>query len=506
MAKAPVFAEEDFNKKYVALPTLQAFHASNAFFRGVMGPVGSGKTVGCVMELYTRGLEQRPFHGVRRSRFALIRTSYPELVNTTLKTFQEWIPAGLCPITRGITIGGTLRADLPDGTRAEIEFIFLAMDIDDDAKKLKSLELTGAFLNEASEVKKPILDLLTTRVDRYPAKISGGTNWSGIIADTNPPDDSHWWYKMAEIEKPEGYQFWKQPPAMIKLVTKKDEPPEYVPNDGSRGIPAAENIENHNSGFNYYTRQIPGKDVEWIKVFVLGEYGSIFTGKLVYPDFSDTMHVAKEELKPHRGLPLIVGFDFGLTPSCVFVQLTLRGQLRVLDELTSVDMGIERFARDIVTPFIKRKYSGMQIQSVGDPAGVSRSQSDETTCFQILAQQGLPTEPAPTNNPLTRIAGVTWFLTKLVDGEPGFLLSPNCQILRKGFLGGYHYRKVNIKGVSDRFAETPDKNEFAHLADSLQYACGFLRSAGSGSSLANPDYSMAPVARKVKHRDLSPWT
>jgi len=471
-----------------------------------MGPVGSGKTVGNVLELYTRGLEQNVFNGVRRSRFALIRNTYPELISTTLKTFQEWVPDGLCHVTRGINIGGFLRADLPDGTKVEMEFMFLALDIEDDAKKLKSLELTGAFINEASEIRKSVLDLLTTRVDRFPGPNKGGCKWSGIIADTNPPDDSHWWYQMAEVEKPEGYEFWKQPPAMIKLPTKKDEPPEYVPNDGSRGVPAAENIENHNSGFNYYTRQIPGKDLEWIKVFVLGEYGSIFTGKVVYPDFSDNMHVAKEELKPHRGLPLVLGWDFGLTPSCVMAQLTPRGQLRVLDELVAEDMGIERFARDIVTPFIKRKYPGMGIQSVGDPSGSGRNDGNEDTCMQILARQGFMTEDAPTNLPEPRIAGVTWFLTKLTDGEPGFLISPNCDVLRKGFLGGYHYRKMNIKGVKDRYAETADKNEFSHPHDALQYICGYLRSAGGNSSLTNPDYSMAPVARKVKHKDLSPWT
>ena len=45
-----------------------------------------------------------------------------------------------------------------------------------------------------------------------------------------------------------------------------------------------------------------------------------------------------------------MGFDFGLTPACVVVQLTARGQVRVLREYVAEDIGIKTFAHNIVIP------------------------------------------------------------------------------------------------------------------------------------------------------------
>lgn len=486
--------EEMLSVHYKAYATASLFHKSGAFVRGLMGPVGGGKTVANIMEMYTRALEQEPRNGVRRTRWALIRNTYPELLSTTLKTFEEWIPSSVCPITRGVPIGGTLNVHLPDGTRVDAEFIFLALDSEDDSKKLKSLELTGAFVNEASEIRETVIQLLTTRVGRFPKtvvdandKVLFGPTWHGVIMDTNPPDDSHWWYRLAEVEKPKGYAFFQQPPALIKLVKKspdgKDTPPEYVPNDGSQGLLPAENIPHLPGGFDYYFNQLGGKDPEWIKVFIQGEYGTIVTGKPVYPEYSDQVHLSKIELEPFRGVPVLLCYDFGLTPACSIMQQTPRGQLRVLDELVSEDMGIERFARDVVKPFLlSERYQGCQFFGVGDPAGGARSQADETTCFQILDRLGLPVSPAPSNSFQIRREAVAWFLTKMTDGEPGFLLSPTCKALRKGFISGYHYRRMKVTG-SDRYAETPDKNGFSHIHDSVQYGCSYMRSASLDSSV-----------------------
>jgi hypothetical protein len=501
--------QEQQTLKYVAGTTAREFHRSNRFVRGIRGPVGSGKTTACIMELYTRALEQAAYNGVRRSRWALIRNTYPELLSTTLKTFEEWIPHEVCPVAKSSPISGTLNVNLADGTRVEAEFIFLALDQEDDVKKLRSLELTGAFINEASEIRKSVLDMLTARVGRYPNKSTmGGCTWSGIVMDTNPPNDSHWWYQLAEIEKPDGFVFYVQPPALVKRQDK-DGRNIYFPNDGSFGLPKAENIEHHNSGFDYYMRQLPGKDDEWIKVFILGEYGSVFTGRPVYPEYGDSMHTAKDELPPYKGLPLVLAWDFGLTPACIIMQVTPRGELRILDELYSESMGIERFARDTVRPFLsKEKYAGMRYQSVGDPAGNQRAQSNEVTCMQMLAMQGFDTVAAPTNDFIPRREAVAFFLSKMIDGKPGFQLSPSCDRLRKGFLGGYQYRRMKISGSSDRFAESPDKNEFSHVHDALQYGCSFLRSAvrDAGIGMLGESLRGRGGYRRVEKKSFGAWS
>ena len=108
--------------------------------------------------------------------------------------------ASLCGLLR-IHI---LSTSLPDKTSVELEVIFLALDKQEDVKKLLSLELTGVWLNEARELPKSIVDACTMRVGRFPSMRDGGPSWFGVIMDTNAPDETHWWGIMAgEVPAPE---------------------------------------------------------------------------------------------------------------------------------------------------------------------------------------------------------------------------------------------------------------------------------------------------------------
>lgn len=188
-------------------PVIAAFHASNAHVRGIRGPVGSSKTTANCIELLRRAQEQSPGpDGIRRTRWAIVRNTAPQLSTTTLRTFQELVPATHSKTTMDFPI--TVRLQAGD---MDTEFLFLALDNEQDVRKLLSLELTGAFVNEAREVPLPVLDQLTARVGRYPSARQGGCTWSGIVMDTNAPDVESWWYRFAEQERPEGWQFFAQP-------------------------------------------------------------------------------------------------------------------------------------------------------------------------------------------------------------------------------------------------------------------------------------------------------
>lgn len=469
---------------YTASPTLARFHASEAFIRGIRGPIGSGKSVGCCIEIFARAARQRPDkHGIRRSRWAIVRNTYPELKSTTIKTWQDWFPEAICPIVYDAPIRATLRV-----RDIHLEIIFLALDRPKDVKKLLSLELTGVWINEAREVPKSVLDAAAGRVGRYPSKRDGGASWSGVIMDTNPPDDSHWWYKAAEEERPHNWAFWAQPPALIR----RGKTSIYDPN------PAAENIENHELGYDYWLRQLPGKSDEWIKVYVLGQYGTVLDGRVVYSEYRDDFHCAGDILEPMRGLPLILGWDWGRTPAVVIGQLTPRGQMRVIDELvvdaTSQSMGVRSFARDVVKPHLASHYAGMTIgRSFGDPSGAAQDANDDST-FDIVGEEGIPTEASPTNDPAARQDAVIRYLKATADGEPGFLLSPKCVFLRKGFLGGYHYTRVQVSG-EERYRDVPNKNRYSHPHDAQQYMC----------QAAHAAVVIAPASQKreVKKRSTS---
>ena len=457
-------------------PTISRFHASRAQVRAIKGVVGSGKSSACAMELLLKAQEQRAVRGVRKSKWGIIRNTSPDLISTTLPDFLYWIPEHegegyIHVVTRQPPMRSRLKMLLQDRTIIDVEFVFRALDREDDVRKLKSLSLTGCWINEASEIDKAVVDMALARIDRFPHQRDGGASWSGLIMDTNPPEIDSWWYKMAEEERPEGWEFFNQPPAVLPVPRKSDdEPQRYVPNRGQDPRwPAAENIHNLNSGYDYYMRQLAGKNEEWIKVFLMGQYGVIAYGKPVYENYyNDNMHYANAPLEPFRGLPLIIGLDTGLTPAAAIGQITPSGELRIIDEACAVDMmGMKQFVEISLRPLLANQYAGMQHIMLCDPTGINmRSQVDSAsaTAFQFLLECGFHAELAATNNPQVRRDAVISYLTRMVNGKPAFQLSSKCKMLREGFLGKYQYRKRRMQsGIA--YGAEPDKNIWSHVSE-----------------------------------------
>jgi len=437
-------------------PVVAAFHRSNAFVRGLMGPVGSSKTSACVMEGFTRSCEQAPCNGVRRVRGAALRATYPELKSTTIKTFCEWLP--FLKMRWDAPISARGRLDLGDGTILDLEVMFIALDRPQETGKLRSLELTWGFINEASETAREVFDMLTQRVRRYPPMKYGGPTWTGVFMDTNAPDSDHWYYKLAETETPQGYEFFRQPPGMI------------LEGEDWKVNPKAENLANLPPG--YYEAMVHGKRREWVRVFLANEYGTFVDGKPVYPEYADDIHTARKPLGVLERTPIVVGLDYGRQPAAAFVQFTPRGQLRVIDEVYGWDIGIEAFALDVLQPHIALHYPKRDIIFVGDPAGVEK-EGDERSSFDILNQAGIVAVPASSNRLPARLGAVQHYLGRMLDGQPGLLVDPRCERIRKGFLGKYHYKRIQVS--FERFKEIPEKDDYSHPHDALQYAALYAR-------------------------------
>ena len=122
-------------------------------------------------------------------------------------------------------------------------------------------------------------------------------------------------------------------------------------------------------------------------------------------------------------------------------------------------MGVMRFS-ELLRGEIRKLYRNFEVMIYGDPAGDFRSQTDERTPFQIMRTYGLKAIPAPSNDPALRIEAVDAALCRLLDGKAGFQLDPKCINLKKGFNGGYHYRRLQTSG--NRYDEKPMKNRYSH--------------------------------------------
>lgn len=447
--------------------TLERFHASHAFVQAIMGPLGSGKTNAAVFKLLKLLCAQSAdVNGVRRSRWIVTRNTYPDLTDTTIRDWREIVTDDCGRFLYGHPPEHQLKFRLDDGTRVDSEVLFLALDRPEHVKKLRGIQATGGWMNEAKEQPKAVLDMLTLRVGRFPRAVDGGSSWGGVLMDYNAPDEDHWLYTLEEKwrngELPD-YQFFVQPGAVFKIGDKWEV------------NPAAENLRNLRDG--YYERGLQGKGEDWIKVNLGNQYGFVVDGKPVHPDYIDSIHCWPEVLKPTPGIEIRVGLDFGLSPAAAFAQRQANGRWHVLDEVVCNDMGAEKFAEQLQIKI--SEYEGYPLVFRGDPSGDERAGTDEETVFQVLRVNKIPAMPASSNDPVLRRAAVDRPLTRLVQGKPGLIVSPKCKILRKGLAGGFCYKRVQIAS-DEKYRDVPDKNQYSHVVEALEYA---LMDAGEKASV-----------------------
>lgn len=289
---------------YDAPSTLRRFQDSDAFVRCCVGPLGSGKSSACVLEIPLRASRQAPGpDGIRRTRFAVIRNTRPQLTDTTRKTFQQWLPDELGEWNE---TSFTFHMRFGD---VDCEVLFRALDGPSDVRKVLSLDLTGAYVNEAREIAKEVVDGLQGRVGRYPSMADGGPTWFGIWLDTNPWHVGHWGYKLFSVEKPSGFELFEQPSGLAAN---------------------AENKENLPAG--YYSRLIHGKDAEWVDEYIHSKYPSADKGS-VYGDLLAKLESAGggDDFE-HPSDGVFATFDLGISDSTSiwWWRLTsLKGERRV---------------------------------------------------------------------------------------------------------------------------------------------------------------------------------
>ena len=440
--------------EYVANKTFAKVHQDPNPYLFVRGPVGSGKSTGCVWHVFLNAAKQKAdYRGVRKSMYIIVRATYPSLKTTIVKTWLAFF-GDFLKITYDTPFRGLLKLALPDGTTIRMELNFLAVATEDDVEKLQSYEATGVHVNEAHEIDPSVLRMLKSRYGRYPTMGDGGPVDPFILCDYNSVDTEHWLYRLAEEDKPEKHSFYVQPPAM------------FLNEDGTYKVnPDADNAQNLRP--DYYLDMIAGNDPDWINVFILNNYGQVRSGKPVYKDYTDAEHCATQMLKPLHGVPLIIGVDQGLTPAAVFCQLSPMGELLILDEIVTEDCSLREFCEEHIKPMLMNKYKKYwnDYTIVIDPAALQRSQNDAKAGVEMFREAGLTYKIARTNAPKVRQEAVIYFLRK----RGGLILSPSCMTLRKGFISDYKYEEV--RGHAGMlFKEKPCKNHASHVHDALQYA------------------------------------
>jgi len=442
--------------QYTAPKIVGQFMRSDAEFKAILGPYGSGKSVGCCVEILRRCIQQvKSQDGFRYSRWVVVRNVRQQLKDTTLKTWFQWIKPGVLGFWK--ETDSTFYLHFND---VKAEILFRALDTPEDVQKVLSLEITGCWLNECQFIPREIIEGLQGRLKRYPSKEMGGSNYWMMMADTNPPAMDSYWYKIFEhvpIDEAD-------PNSVVDCDTFKQP---------SGLSPEADNLENLAEG--YYEKLALGKSKVFVDASVHALYPPSQSGKPVYhATFRRERHVSKVSLPINPHLPVIVGQDFGLTPAGLWMQMQEDGRIFVLRETPAFDMGTKRYIRSRFRPMQMTIFPTNPIVVIGDPSGVRRADSDEGTSFKEFKDAGYIAKPAATNDPEVRIKALDELFSMYPDGEPAILIDPACKSFIGAMASSYRYARKR-QAFGEEYSEKPDKSHpCSHLVEGGQYGAMFL--------------------------------
>lgn len=482
---------------YIPPPTVQKFIKDfvpgGLFEDWLVGPVGSGKTTGIFMKLaYLSQFQVKGPDGYRRTRAVVVRNTAPQLRDTTLNSWFTWFKPGVAgewketPKVFILKFGDVI-----------CEVMFRALDTADDVARVLSLEVTFAIVDEFVEIPRAIIEALSARCGRYPSAIDGGaTNW-GMWGSSNTSTEDNWWHgylhdQLKAIQPGEEFTQDQRALDLNRTVRYFLQPSGFSSH--------AENVGNLPGGRGYYTNLAKSKTEIWIKQFVDSEWGFSIAGRPVVQSFNRHVHLSKSALRFDPRLPLIAGFDPGITGSAMtFGQQDDDGHLRVLGELTTSGVGARRFVSEKLRPYLARRFPMLRRDKfiiAPDPAAANRTATDEQAVVQVLKQDFLVA--IETNNRLPlRLDAIDHFATKLVMGVPGLLIDEReCPVLARALKGGWRYaldKKEEVKG------QAPEKNVYSHNGDSFGYLCryfhkGTLRAEGNAGATRWAQPAVNPYA------------
>jgi hypothetical protein len=449
--------------EYTAPPTLATFIKSKAFGRIAAGPVGSGKTTACLIEILRRSMAQEKApDGFRYTRWAVVRQTLKQLKDTVLKDAQNWFKG----LGEWRVSENTYYLNFSD---VRSELVFIPLENAEDQARLLSMQLTGAWMSECIEMNFDVVAPVSGRIGRYPSGNEGVPTWNGIIADTNMPVEMSDWHKFM-TEPPPSWQVYIQPSGM----SPKAENLNYLLQTTETAKLPIDHPDRLAQGRRYYERflEMYGSEHAWVKRYVYAQYGDDPSGEAVFKaSFKPSFHVVPDTFVI-PGYPLVIGQDFGRNPWSLIGQVDHMGRLLIHQEVPATNVGLEKHVEQSLRPVLySNKFIGCKIILVGDPSGIAKGTIAEETSFEALKRMGLPAFPAPTNDIDPRIRAVEAMLGKQINGGPMLCINgKGCPWLVRAMSGGYRYKKHKdggLRTVPEKF----DKEGFSHVVDSLQCIC-----------------------------------
>lgn len=454
-------SESDFNVSKVKItpqPKQLEFVKNTSRFSCYSGGFGAGKTVaGCLRALVLSQLMP--------GNMGLIgRLTYPELRDTTRKTFFELCPPDWYdPLNGGEWKQSENYLRLYNGS----EIIFRHLDQLSN-KELLSLNLGFFFIDQAEETSEEVYQTLIGRL----RKSNVPKRYGFIVCN---PEGHNWIYK----------RFKDKPDPEHKLV-------EATTFDNKENLPQ-----------DYIESLLKAPEV-WKKRYVYGSWDA-FEGQ-IFTEFDRNVHVIRPIQIP-KEWDTIVAIDHGLVnpTAALLISIDYDGNVFVMDEYYESGRPISENAAFILDMVGKRKVSTWLI----DPSTVAKTREKNGMPWSVMEEYNdYGIYPVPANNETqASINRIKEFLmiqpTRLhpvfqSKGSPKLFIFQNCVNLINE-LTSYQWKRLRMSSMQRNAPEKPQEfND--HAIDCLRYAmmARFGPTEKIRPGIARPGFSqfISPIEEK----------
>ncbi len=400
--------------EYHPLPSQARFHESCARFKGLSGPIGSGKSQALCQEAI-----KLTYQNVGRMGM-LGAPTFPMLRDATESTLLEILEKNRIPYEHNKGENTLVMKD----TRSKILFRPV-----DEFERLRGTNLAWFGLDELTYCQEEAWVVLEGRLrDPKAKRLCGFAAWT--------PKGHDWVYQRFLAAPVAGYD------AIIARPFENSYLLDQIP--------------------DFYERLKRSYDARFYKQEVLGEYLNI-SGGLVYYAFQRTEHVADVQIDPLQ--PLLWALDFNVNPMCSVVAQISGETVRVLDEIVISHASTHEACEEFQSRFADH---GAGVCIYGDASGNQR-QTTGMTDYQVIkeffdrAGQRNVSYWVPRANPLVR-ERVSLVNAKLrsASGETHLLIGHKCGELVKDL------EQVSYKSGTTVIDKDRDP-ERTHLSDALGY-------------------------------------
>jgi hypothetical protein len=424
----------------------------------LMGPRGEGKTTSGLYscQALAESLLATGLRNLLPIRVAVVRDTWVNLARTTIASFEENQRRGMPIEWRD----GKREAIISEKGQEFLHFYFFGMDSRDDADKLQGFQCGILWLEEVA----PAAELAA---GMPPETLGiGGTSLRQpgiprrILVTMNPPDEEHW---IMSVEKTLG-DLGLDEISVHRFVIPEGEKarhfrtlatrPGITSTDSKAWTQAADEFDAYRKTNEALLLSINRQDL--VARLVKGQIGGVTIGEALVPEFGYTRHTTTDWLPILPGIDIIRCWDFGLTPSTVWFQVTPSGNVNIIGSRLSVNRAVGQHIIEEVLPF-QEKYKlfpkrptyergmarGYTFRDIGDPAGVKgneQTKAEETAVWVIESLLKTSFEPGPVAWSARRAA------LKMAFYRPGQgdralvrIYRPECGTLVKALNGKAHY-------------------------------------------------------------------